>query len=806
MDLESGGGLSSLGSSLLPDPRNYPESNSAGGRKERIVNPLMQQKKLFRLFGFVTPRTLLVVLLCAAACSILTGTLLGFFRPKAPAKVSQRTLTFAERVSYQRAIEEVYWRHRIWPKERPDPKPSIDPGMSQTQVEKKVEGYLRDSQALEDYWQQPITPEQLQAEMDRMAQHTKQPEVLRELFDALGSDPFVIAECLARPLLTQRLVTGLKNEDRMKLTRVAWLKQPSQPFVGKAGTQAAITIAALNANYTLPTIAGSTGCINDTWTATSTTNAPDARSGHTAVWTGSEMIVWGGGVNPTELNTGGRYDPSTDSWTATSTTNAPAGRHQHTAVWTGSEMIVWGGTDPTGYLNTGGRYNPGTDSWTATSTTNAPDPRSLHTAVWTGSEMIVWGGLEPTAYVNTGGRYDPGTDSWTATSMTNAPDGRAVHTAVWTSSEMIVWGGINGTTGLLNTGGRYNPDANSWTATSTTNAPDAEEFHTAVWTGCEMIVWGGSNNSASNLNTGWGYNPDTNSWTATSITNAPDPRRGHTAVWTGSEMIVWGGDDGSNSPLNTGGRYDPGTDTWTPTSTTSAPTARSLHTAVWTGSEMIVWGGVDTNGNVLNTGGRYCAAASSTGPLVTTKSATTVASFSTTLQGTVNPNGLSTMVHFQYGTTTNYQFKTAAQSKTGSTALNVNANISGLSASTIYHFRIVATNSAGTTFGCDKTFTTLSATGAPVVTTNPATKVTASSATLNGSVDPHGLSTTVHFQYGKTTSYGSTAAVQTQTGNTFRNVSANISGLSASTIYHFRIVGTNTDGTKDGRDKTFATP
>ena len=55
------------------------------------------------------------------------------------------------------------------------------------------------------------------------------------------------------------------------------------------------------------------------------------------------MIVWGGVGNGSYLNTGGRYNPSTDSWTATSTTNAPAARFLHTAVWTGSEMIVWGG-------------------------------------------------------------------------------------------------------------------------------------------------------------------------------------------------------------------------------------------------------------------------------------------------------------------------------------------------------------------------------------------------------------------------------------------------------------------------------
>ena len=146
---------------------------------------------------------------------MITGTLLAFFPSRSASESHPNArLTFAERVAYQRAIEEVYWRHRIWPKERPDPKPSLDAVMSQAQLEKKVEDYLRNSQALEDYWQRPITAEQLQAEMDRMAQHTKQPEVLRELFEALGNDPFVIAECLARPALAERLVSRLIAHDQ----------------------------------------------------------------------------------------------------------------------------------------------------------------------------------------------------------------------------------------------------------------------------------------------------------------------------------------------------------------------------------------------------------------------------------------------------------------------------------------------------------------------------------------------------------------------------------------------------------------
>src|SRR5881398_1254150 len=102
------------------------------------------------------------------------------------------------------------------------------------------------------------------------------------------------------------------------------------------------------------------------------------------------MIIWGGQVDNTTFRTGGRYNPSTDSWTATTTVNAPSARSGHSLVWTGNEMIVWGGNAD----NTGGRYNPGTNIWTATSTTNAPSGRGNHTAVWTGSEMIIWGGVD----------------------------------------------------------------------------------------------------------------------------------------------------------------------------------------------------------------------------------------------------------------------------------------------------------------------------------------------------------------------------------------------------------------------------
>src|SRR6476659_7576617 len=202
--------------------------------------------------------SLQLVLCSAAVCSMITGTLLAFFHPEASAKASHpagAALTFAERVAYQRAIEGVYWRHRIWPKERPDPKPSLDVVMSQAQLENKVTDYLRESQALEDYWQRPITTEQLQGEMDRMAQHTKQPEVLRELFQALGNDPLVIAECLARPILAERLFnSALASQNTSSaMTRVSHSRKTRRPQFR---------------SYTLPIIPGllkGEGICNDAW-------------------------------------------------------------------------------------------------------------------------------------------------------------------------------------------------------------------------------------------------------------------------------------------------------------------------------------------------------------------------------------------------------------------------------------------------------------------------------------------------------------------------------------------------------------
>ena len=194
-------------------------------------------------------------------------------------------------------------------------------------------------------------------------------------------------------------------------------------------------------------------------------------------------------------------------------------------------------------------------------------------------------------------------------------------------------------------------------------------------------------------------------------------------------------------------------------------------------------------------------------PTATTLDATNKTSTGATLNASVNANMASTTVTFEYGTTTSYgQTVTASQSPvTGSSNTNVSANISGLSAGTTYHFRVKAVNSVGTTYGSDMTFTTAGL--APTATTMAATNKTATGATLNATVNANMVSTAVTFEYGTTTSYGQTvnASPSPVTGNTLTNVSANLTGLTAGTTYHFRVKAVNSVGTTYGSDMTFTT-
>lgn len=227
----------------------------------------------------------------------------------------------------------------------------------------------------------------------------------------------------------------------------------------------------------------------DTWRLLSSTAAPSLRRGESAVWTGKAMIVWGGASMPdsTALRDGSAYDPGTDHWSPIDTTTAPSARGAHMAVWSGTEMIVWGGGDNNGLLQDGASYDPVSDRWHTINAAGAPTPRTGANVVWTGAEMIVWGGIDRTSkLVRNGAAYNPATDRWREISC-EGPNSTQLPSAVWTGSQMILWDG--------STGAIYDPQIDDWTAMSHESAPSPRWRSVAVWTGSEMILWGGESDS-----------------------------------------------------------------------------------------------------------------------------------------------------------------------------------------------------------------------------------------------------------------------------------------------------------------------
>jgi uncharacterized protein (TIGR02145 family) len=196
-------------------------------------------------------------------------------------------------------------------------------------------------------------------------------------------------------------------------------------------------------------------------------------------------------------------------------------------------------------------------------------------------------------------------------------------------------------------------------------------------------------------------------------------------------------------------------------------------------------------------------------PTSTALAATNVLLNSATINGSVNANGFITTVSTEYGLTTSYGsiiMEADGSPVSGNTDKNVSSDISSLSANTEYHFRLKTSNAVGVTYSNDMTFTTLGA--APTISTTVSSGTTNSGATLNGTINANGFSSTVTFEYGLTTVYGSlTNAIQSPvTGNSNSNVSARLTGLASGTIYHYRVKAVNSVGTTYGSDVTFTTP
>jgi hypothetical protein len=342
----------------------------------------------------------------------------------------------------------------------------------------------------------------------------------------------------------------------------------------------------------------------------------EGREGAVAVWTGAEVLVWGGGLtaemgsHPDLVETGERdeadgsdpipigevrfadgaaYDPAARQWRPMAA--APfTGWYWDQAVWTGQEMLVWSSE-----LQRLAAYDPTSDDWRA-----LPDPPPTAqeglfavAMVWTGSEAILWGGYDHQPELPAfGAAYDPAADEWRELPPAPVPP-RQWHTAAWTGQEMIVWGDaiFEAHLGAELGGAAYDPATDTWRTlppAPTGGREDAVAVRSSarsawVWSGREVLIVGGG------LIEGLAYDPVQDAWRTTVPAPLLMPGLGRlAAAWDGDELIVWGsraGEDATDTAA-----YDPITDTWRELPD-SPLTDRCRAATVWTGSAIFVWSG-----------------------------------------------------------------------------------------------------------------------------------------------------------------------------------------------------------------------
>ncbi len=261
---------------------------------------------------------------------------------------------------------------------------------------------------------------------------------------------------------------------------------------------------------------------------------------YSAVWTGQEMLVFG----PFDFQA---YDPSSNRWRrlpAPPTAEGPSGL----VVWTGHEMIYWGGGCCGDSLSNGAALNPATNAWRKLARSPLA-PSQTPTGVWTGRELIIFvSGLDPDgkpypATLARAAAYNPATNTWRR--IAPLPTVRYNATAVWDGREVLVAGGYGAPqTGkpatLPRIGFAYNPGTDHWRPLAPMNSGRTQ--FAAVWTGKRLLIWGGNTTLVGppQSSQGIAFDPTANRWSA--LPQAPlSGRASPTAVWTGHAMILWGG-------------------------------------------------------------------------------------------------------------------------------------------------------------------------------------------------------------------------------------------------------------------------
>jgi N-acetylneuraminic acid mutarotase len=314
------------------------------------------------------------------------------------------------------------------------------------------------------------------------------------------------------------------------------------------------------------------------------------RDDFTWVWTGSEVLIWGGRPGPTTTDDhrvsdgsdGAAFEPATGEWRVLPAALI-AGRFAHISTWTGREMLVWGGVsspDAETRRVDGAAYDPASDTWR----TIAPSP--IHrdggaAGVWTGSSWAIVEGLkdEDGSPIDVeGATYDPAADQWTVLPGLRLPASVSGSIA-WTGSEVLFVANPDAGPAV---GYRLRLGEQAWRPIAA--APfGGLSAGTGIWTGGELVIpvafveVDPAGNVSDRL---FAYDPATDRWRASSL--PPTGARGLSAVWTGRELVFYSG-------LQPAAGYAPAVDRWL--ELPPAPGAHGFGYSLWAGDRLITWGG-----------------------------------------------------------------------------------------------------------------------------------------------------------------------------------------------------------------------
>ena len=327
------------------------------------------------------------------------------------------------------------------------------------------------------------------------------------------------------------------------------------------------------------------------WSATSP--APvQGRVGHSGVWTGRELVVWGGHPGPrsvddkevTDGTVGAAYDPAADAWRVIAA--APlAPRVRHVVAWTGTEMLVWGGhTADNNRLADGAAYNPATDTWRPIVAAPLPG-RGQSVGTWTGDRWLVLDGMSDADAPMTleAAAYDPATDTWSTLPSVELPASWSV-SAAWTGDGLLVLANPNRGRSVAM---RLDVAANAWSPLA---APPFDGLNTggAAWTGEGWLVptRTSPNDPLGQKDLMFRYVPSSDRWEQ--VASPPGWLRSFDPIWTGRHVLFLPviGQVGAVSGM----AYEPGTDGWRTLSAPEIPVGE-FASAVWTGDRLVSWGG-----------------------------------------------------------------------------------------------------------------------------------------------------------------------------------------------------------------------